>query len=42
MERAQQCIDVLGYCGQVDPVALRLNAHLSGIYANLSEHLPCH
>lgn len=40
MERAQQCINVLGYCGQVDPVALRLEAHLSGIYTSLSQHSP--
>ena len=47
MERSQQCIDVLGYCGQIDPVAVRLCAHLSGIYTSLSHssfdpRLPLH
>jgi hypothetical protein len=36
MKRAQQCIDVLGYCGAVDPVALRFQVRLSGIYNKLA------
>lgn len=35
MKRAQQCIDVLGYCGAADPVALRFRVRLSGIYDSL-------
>ncbi|AEO56594.1 hypothetical protein MYCTH_2057132 [Thermothelomyces thermophilus ATCC 42464] len=35
MERARQCIDVLGYCGDIDPVALRFRVRLSGIYDSL-------
>ncbi|KAK4152019.1 hypothetical protein C8A00DRAFT_35335 [Chaetomidium leptoderma] len=35
MKRAQQCIDVLGYCGNVDPVALRFRVRLSAIYDSL-------
>jgi hypothetical protein len=35
MKRAQQCIDVLGFCGAADPVALRFRVRLSGIYDSL-------
>ncbi|KAL2176477.1 uncharacterized protein P884DRAFT_285865 [Thermothelomyces heterothallicus CBS 202.75] len=35
MERARQCIEVLGYCGNIDPVALRFRVRLSGIYDSL-------
>ncbi|KAH6641192.1 hypothetical protein F5144DRAFT_642046 [Chaetomium tenue] len=35
MKRAAQCIDVLGYCGAADPVALRFRVRLSGIYDSL-------
>ncbi|KAK4246717.1 hypothetical protein C7999DRAFT_41873 [Corynascus novoguineensis] len=35
MQLAQQCINVLAYCGDIDPVALRFRVRLSGIYDSL-------
>ncbi|KAK4164318.1 hypothetical protein QBC43DRAFT_317945 [Cladorrhinum sp. PSN259] len=32
MKQAQNCIDVLGFCSEKDPVALRFRIKLSGIY----------
>jgi hypothetical protein len=36
LERAQQCINVLRFCGKVDPVALRFSVRLSEIYNTLA------
>jgi hypothetical protein len=36
LARAQQCIDVLSFCGNVDPVALRFSVRLSEIYNTLA------
>lgn len=37
MKQAQHCLDVLEFCGTMDPVALRFRIRLSGIYKALSE-----
>ncbi|KAH6626618.1 hypothetical protein B0J18DRAFT_144583 [Chaetomium sp. MPI-SDFR-AT-0129] len=42
LKLARQCLDVLGFCGAVDPVALRFRVRLTGIYDSLltSGHSP--
>ncbi len=42
MNRAQQCIDVLGYCGLTDPVALRFRVQLSSIFDSLADYPAYH
>lgn len=40
VKRAQQCLDVLGYCGNADAVALRFRVRLSGIFNSLAHFVP--
>jgi len=37
MKQARNCLDVLGFCAESDPVALRFRIKLSGIYEALSD-----